>query len=418
MFDKVIGFNSLKEDLLKTIDVLNNKEKYKKYGITHPEFFCLIGDPGIGKTLISTEFMNCIKGYNKYIIRKNSYDGKFVDYINSVFEEAKHNQPAIILLDDMDKFANNDNYHTDAPEFVCIQTKIDEIKNCDVFVLGTVNNLEAMPNSLLRSGRLKPIYMEKLSPKDNALLIKYFLKEKKELDGLSIDELSKIMSDCTCAEIESILNQASIYAAYNNKNYIGKDDVIRAYFKAKNNSAIFDDYENESIKEKICIHEAGHAVVAEILEPGSIKLITIKESDDIGGCTYYYQDENYWCDIKYMKNRVISLMGGKAAIEILYNTPDVGCNSDMRRVFEITERLVDDYCCYGFDKFQRKTSSYELRRRKEDHVHKLLNDFYETAKKILFENKEFLISLKNELMNSSLISGSDVQKVKRECGII
>ena len=59
------------------------------------------------------------------------------------------------------------------------------------------------------------------------------------------------MSDCTCAEIESILNQASIYAAYNNKNYIGKDDVIRAYFKAKNNSAIFDDYENESIKKNM-----------------------------------------------------------------------------------------------------------------------------------------------------------------------
>ena len=70
MFEKVIGFNSLKEDLLKTIDVLNNKEKYKKYGITHPEFFCLIGDPGIGNKLISTEFMNCIKGYNKYIIKK------------------------------------------------------------------------------------------------------------------------------------------------------------------------------------------------------------------------------------------------------------------------------------------------------------------------------------------------------------
>ena len=123
--------------------------------------------------------MNCIEGYNKHIIRKNSYDGKFVDYINSVFEEAKHNQRAVILLDDMDISANNDNHHTDAPEFVCIQTKIDEIKNCDVFVLGTVNNLETMPKSLLRSGRLKPIYMEKFSHKDNTLLIKYFFKEKR-----------------------------------------------------------------------------------------------------------------------------------------------------------------------------------------------------------------------------------------------
>ena len=172
------------------------------------------------------------------------------------------------------------------------------------------------------------------------------------------------------------------------------------------------------VLKKICIHKTGLAVLAEILEPGSIKLITIKESDDIGGCTYYYQDENCWCDIKYMKNRVISLMGGKAALEILNNIPDVGCESDMYRVFDITERLVDDYCCYGFDKFERKTFSDELRRRKEDQVHKLLNDFYETAKKILFENKEFLISLKNELMKSSLISGSDVQKVKRKCGII
>lgn len=80
----------------------------------------------------------------------------------------------------------------------------------------------------------------------------------------------------------------------------------------------------------------------------------------------------------------------------------------------ISTEFVDDYCCYGFDKFERENSSNELKR-KEEQIHRILAKCHEKAKAILFENKQFLIALKDKLMINSLISGSDIQIVKNKC---
>ncbi len=87
------------------------------------------------------------------MIRKDRPDGVFVDYIRETFEKAVKNAPSIVLLDDLDKFANEDMYHRDAEEYVTVQACIDEAKNKDVFIIATTNAIQELPDSLIRSGR-------------------------------------------------------------------------------------------------------------------------------------------------------------------------------------------------------------------------------------------------------------------------
>ena len=132
--DRVIGYESIKQELYRIIDIVRNPEKYKKLGVSVPKGILLSGDPGIGKTLMAKCFIK-ETGLKVFIIRKDKPDGDFVDYIRETFEKAAKEAPSIVFLDDLDKFANEDRMHLDAEEYVAVQTCIDECKNQAVFVV-------------------------------------------------------------------------------------------------------------------------------------------------------------------------------------------------------------------------------------------------------------------------------------------
>ena len=151
-FDKIIGYKDVKAELFRLCDVIKNADKYKALGVAPIGGLLLDGEPGVGKTLMANCFIK-ESGRKAFVCRKNKPDGEFVNEIKNVFNEAAENAPSIILLDDMDKFANEDDYHRNAEEYVTVQSCIDEIKGKDVFVLATTNGTENLPRSLLRAGR-------------------------------------------------------------------------------------------------------------------------------------------------------------------------------------------------------------------------------------------------------------------------
>ena len=161
-FDKVIGYESIKKELIRFCDVLKNPERYRKLGVTIPSGILLEGEPGIGKTLM----VNCFieeSGCRSFTIRKGKPNGDFVNEICETFRKAKEEASAIVFLDDMDKFANEDEDHRDAEEYVAVQSCIDECKGSGVFVLATVNTRYCLPDSLIRVGRFDRV-IEMLRP--------------------------------------------------------------------------------------------------------------------------------------------------------------------------------------------------------------------------------------------------------------
>ena len=176
-FENIIGYEHIKFELERIIDCINNKEKYEKLGVKIPKNILFFGMPGVGKTLFAKSFINSLNR-NKYIIRKNKPDGEFVNEINKVITEAMSNTPSVVLLDDLDKFSNNDDDHQNSDEFVVVQTLIDECKDKDVYFIATANEINDMPESLIRPGRFaNKIGFESPTLKDATLIIKHYFKK-------------------------------------------------------------------------------------------------------------------------------------------------------------------------------------------------------------------------------------------------
>lgn len=419
-FDSIIGYESIKKELARICDIICNPEKYEKLGVTFPGGLILCGNPGTGKTTFSKDFIKA-SGKKAFICRKEKPDGSFVDYIRQTFDEAieySKQDTCILLLDDVDKFSNEDERHCNSEEFVTIQSCMDNAKGSKVFVLATANDMSAMPRSLLRAGRFdKIINVENPSGEDAEKIIAYYLKKKAYVSNVDAKEIAGILDGRSCAELETVINEAGIYAAFDNKEHIDMDDIVKACMRIIYNAPMKEGEDKNPYLSYIALHEAGHAVIQEILEPGTVNLVSVckHEGSGIGGVTSYNQDEFYFYDKKKMENRVIAILGGKAAAE-LSGMVDTGCNSDLHRAFRIVSRFVDNYSSYGFQYWEMsESSSPELLARKENAIYLEMEHYYQKAKEILIENRAFLDKLAKELESKKILLARDVQRIKEEC---
>ncbi|MDD3999273.1 MAG: ATP-binding protein [Bacilli bacterium] len=216
-FDKVIGYKSIKIELERICDWMINPEKYKKLGVNLPGGLLLYGEPGVGKTLFAGCFIEAAKR-KAYICRKNEPNGDFVKTIKKTFDDALGNAPSIVVLDDLDKFANEDEDHKNAEEFITVQSCIDDIKGKDVFVLATANDLTNFPRSILRAGRFdKSIKVNNPTGEDCVKIVRYYLSQKKNVKDIDAREIARILNGKSCAELETVVNEAGIYAGFQNK---------------------------------------------------------------------------------------------------------------------------------------------------------------------------------------------------------
>ena len=420
-FEKVIGYEPIKLVLERILDMMRNREKYDKLGTKLPSGVLLSGEPGTGKTLFANSFIEASK-LPVYLVRKDKPDGDFVKFIKQSFEDAKSNAPSIVFLDDMDKFANEDDYHSDAEEYVTIQSCIDDVKGYDVFVLATANNTRKLPDSLLRSGRFdKHIKVNAPTGKDATKIVEYYISQKNFVSDIDCEEVAKMLDGGSCAVLETVINEASVLAGFEGKDKVEKEDLLRSAMCVIFKAPELAEKKPVEIVKKTAYHEAGHVVIAELLEPGSISLVSVLGHDGpTQGVTAYYQDDDkYFSDIKYMKNRVRSLLAGKATTEIVYGEVDVGANNDIHRAIDITERFVDHYCGFGFDKFEfQNNSSNDLLSRKEMQVFTELEKYYQETKKMLIDNREFLDKVAEKLVEKETLTCKDIKEIRESCKII
>ena len=210
-----------------------------------------------------------------------------------------------------------------------------------------------------------------------------------------------------------MINEAGIRAGYKGKDKIDMDDILSACLRVIFNAPeCLSDYNYKYIR-NIAYHEAGHAVVKEVLEPGTVNIVTVLKHDgDIGGITSSSQDENYYNDIDFMENKVLTLLSGKAATELKYGKVDTGCSSDMDRAYRIVERIIKDYCGFSFNahcNFIDPTWAYD---NKEKEIAFKMQEYYNKAKRILVENNGLLEKMTDLLVNKKIITYKDIEKMK------
>ncbi len=417
-FEKVIGYETIKSELKQICDMLGNKEVYQELGAKFPNGVLLYGEPGLGKTLMARCFIDeC--NLETFTIRKNKSEN-FVGHVTEVFKKAKEKTPSIIFLDDMDKFANEDNNHKDAEEYVAIQAGIDDVKGCDVFVLATANEIRKLPKSLTRSGRFDRC-IEVCSPnrEDCLKIISHYLSNKKVSNDINIDDISKMISYSSCAELETIMNEAAIIAGYKRKKCIETSDVVNAVLKMEYNSP--DDFTKVSDTElkKIAIHEAGHLIMSDILCPGSVGLASLRTRgrDSVGGFVRRCKK------LPSTKCHILVSLAGKAAVELNYGICADGCESDIRRAYECIRDEISENGNVGFGMVDVAThpfseTSESMNCRNEAVVQAELERYMFKAREIIAKNKEYLEKTANVLLEKETLLASDIKKIREEVNII
>lgn len=411
-FDKVIGYETIKNELLQICDMVHNKECYEALGAKLPQGILLYGDPGLGKTLIAKCFIE-ESSLKSYVVRRNKGNDDFISNITETFQKAKENAaPCIVFLDDMDKFANEDSDHRDAEEYVAVQSGIDEVKNCDVFVLATANEMRKLPESLVRSGRFdRKIEVKCPTDKDANKIIAHYLSDKKVSKNVNMEDLSKMISYSSCAELETILNEAAISAAYKRKTDIEMEDLVKSVLRMIYDSP--DNYTKTSAEDmkKTALHEAGHLVVSEVLCPGSVGLASLRSTgrDSTGGFIHRCKE------LSRRPYYVLVSLAGKAAVELYYcDTVASGCRSDINRACNYIRDGISENATLGFGMIDVSTRSFpetseNMNSRSEAVTHAELERYMRIAKDILLKNREFLERVTAALIEKETLLYSDIR---------
>ncbi len=417
MFENIIGYESIKKELSVIVDMFRNPEKYDRIGAKCISGLLLYGAPGTGKTTLARDLIDAC-GVTAYTLRKDKGSGDFIDTIRETFEKAKKSAPAIVFMDDMDKFAEEDRRSPE--EYTVVQSCIDEARGCRVLAIATVNESDRLPPSLKRAGRFdKVIRIGNPGREDSERIVGHYLSRKGCEEGVDYKEVARLLDGQSCAALESIINEAGIAAAYDCREKIENRDIISATLNVVYKTPVSASSGLGQSDPALAYHEAGHAVVSEILEPESVNIVSTadRSGSDVGGFTSYRQPERYFNSMDHMANRVRCLLGGKAASDIAFGISDVGCNDDLHRAYEIVKRFVDNYCSYGFHAWEgiASESSEELRNRKETLVSFEMEKYYQKAKRILIENRAFLDRLAERLMQERLVTYHTVQEIRKEC---
>lgn len=428
-FDKIIGYSSLKKELMQISDTLKNRGFYDKLGVSAPRGLLLHGEPGVGKSLMASAIIED-SGRPVFCCRKDCPNGDFVKKIKATFDKATQSAPSIVYLDDMDKFANGDEQRPDAEEYVTVQSCIDEIKDKQVFVLATANNTRCLPESLCRAGRFDRTIEVKAPRGEDALkIITYYLKSKRFVDGIDPSVIAKIMEGHSCADLETVINEAGLYAGYKRAESITMEHFLKACLSIVFNvsSDSWDEQDDFSshlsdphhIASHMIYHEAGHAVVSEVLFPGSVTLVfagSLRQEE--GGFTSYYRDPGNSL-LEWRKSRIIGALGGPAAIEQKFGIIDIGCERDLAQAFIDTRELLVNACIKGFSLFEScYADSERILSDREQAIAAEMENYYRKAKEILSANWEFFEKLAEALADKKLLSAVDIQKIRGECQIV
>ena len=413
-FESVIGYEAIKLELSRILDQLIYPDKYAALGVTEPHGLLLHGVPGVGKSTMAQSVVKAC-GRAAFVCRKDKSNGDFIKEIVRIFDEAEKNTPSVILLDDIDKFVNEDEHHRDSEEFITVQACIDRVKDKRVFVIATANNMRKLPGSLTRPGRFDHILkLDCPRGQDAEDIVAFYLSQKAYVANMDVKRIARLLEGKSCAQLETVVNQAGAYTAFDGRAQVEMKDIIKAILRI-----VFE--APESFSQDLCTlpltacHEAGHALVAELLQPDSVNLVTVLNHDSYAaGIISLHRDEGYFHQKKMMENRVMCLLAGKAAIEICYGVVDPGANEDLKRAFDIVHHFVDHYCSYGFGQFvfDQYPSNGVLDRR-DSRVAAEMEHYYAQTKQLIIDNRAKLDKLTARLIEEKTLLGDQVQEIIR-----
>ena len=432
-FKDVAGLDEEKAEMMEIVEFLKKPEKYSKMGAKTPRGVLLCGKPGTGKTLIAKAIAG--EANVPFISMSGSefvemFAGLGASRVRKLFERAKKISPCIIFIDEIDAIGSRraSSSGADSENNQTLNQLLVEMDGFDsdqsIIVIAATNRPEMLDEALLRPGRFdRTINIALPDIKGREEILKIHSKNKKIADDVDFKSIAGDTAGFTGAELENILNEAAIIATNKNHDAINNNDIEDAVKKVtvgleKHNRVV-----SEKDKKLTAYHEAGHAVVSRYLETQKdIKEVSIIPRGVAGGYTMYKTNEDkFYVSKTEMEEKLISLLGGRAAEKVALNDISTGASNDIEVAMKIARDMVT---VYGMsdkigpmsinlekDPYQMQLLGNNLEDEIGKEVKTILEDAYEKAQRLLIINRDKLDAVASVLLEKEVINEQEFEEI-------
>ena len=432
-FDDVAGLDEEKSEMIEIVDFLKEPKKFYEMGAKIPRGVLLCGQPGTGKTLIA----KAIAGEAKvpFISMSGSefiemFAGLGASRVRKLFEKAKKIAPCIVFIDEIDAIGSRRSSGSGA-ETENNQTLNQLLVEMDGFdteetiiVLAATNRPEMLDKALLRPGRFdRQITIALPDMKGREEIIKIHAKDKKFAENVSMKDIAGDTAGFTGAELANILNEAAIIATIKRHKVITQNDIEDAVKKVTVGLEKQSRVISEKDKRLTAFHEAGHAIVSSQLETQKdIKEVSIIPRGVAGGYTMYKTNEDkYYISKREMEEKLIALLGGRAAEKLVLNDISTGASNDIEVATQIAKDMIIKYGMsenLGPISINTEKDPYELQLLGEKfgdaigaEVKIMLDTAYAKAQEILNNNMDKLHAVAEVLIQKEIISAEEFEEI-------
>ena len=436
-FKDVAGLEEAKVEVKEIVDFLKNPKKYTALGGKIPKGALLVGPPGTGKTLLA----KAVAGEANvpfFSISGSDFVEMFVGVgasrVRDLFRQAKEKAPCIVFIDEIDAvgrarsknagFTSNDERENTLNQLL---TEMDGFgSNSGVIILAATNRADILDRALMRAGRFdRQIHVELPELKERLDIFKVHLRGLKLEDGFQIDFLAKQTPGFSGADIANVCNEAALIAARHDKKAIDKQDFLDAIDRIVGGLERKSKIITPEEKKTIAHHEAGHATVSWMLPHANPLLkVTIIPRGQALGAAWYLPEERQLNTVDQIKDEMAATIGGRVAEELVNGVVSTGALNDLEKLTRQAYAMVS---YFGMSEKVGNVSFYDSTGRSEmsltrpysektaevidNEARKLIDEAYETARRVLEENREGFEKLAQMLLEREVIFSEDLETI-------
>ena len=441
-FKDVAGQDEAKESLQEVVDFLHNPQKYTDIGAKLPKGALLVGPPGTGKTLLA----KAVAGEANvpfFSLAGSDFVEMFVGVgasrVRDLFKEAQKQAPCIIFIDEIDAIgksrdtrygSGNDEREQTLNQLLAEMDGFDTSKG--LLILAATNRPEVLDKALLRPGRFdRRIIVEKPDLKGRVETLKVHSKDVLMDETVDLDAIALATSGAVGSDLANMINEAAINAVKNGRKYVNQSDLFESVEVVIAGKEKKDRILGKEEKRIVAYHEVGHALTTALqknAEPVQKITIVPRTMGALGYVMQVPEEEKYLMSEEELKARLVTFMAGRAAEEIVFHSITTGASNDIEKATQIARAMVTQYGMskkFGLISLESVENRYldgrpvlncgdDTAAEIDQEVQVILKQSYETAKKLLEENREVLDKIAQYLFEHETITGKEFMRIYRE----